>query len=89
MANETTKKQLKEFLLKLVMEYEKLEKERLYLVNEAQARVQAIQAEKQELQAEAQESLTRLNVLLAADEQDQITLQELRNYAQSRINRPA
>ena len=87
MANEITKKQLREYLMGLVKQYETLENERLYLVNEAQARVTAIQAEKQELQTEAQETLTRLNALLTADNQDTITLQELRNYVQSRLSR--
>jgi hypothetical protein len=83
------KEQLNKYLTELVKQYEQIEAERLYLVNEAQARVTAIQAEKADLQAEAQEALIKLNTLRVADGESQLTLQDIRKFIQSRMNRGA
>jgi len=76
--SEIRKTEIYNFLIKLVGQYEQLEAERLYLINEGTARVTAIQAEKQELITEAQEQLDKLNQMRLVDGQDNITLQDLR-----------
>ena len=81
------KDQIYKFLTDLVGQFETLEDERQYLVNNAQARVVAIQAEKAELAIEAQEQLDKLNVMRVADGLDPLTLQEIRAIVNRRKNR--
>jgi hypothetical protein len=76
--SEVRKEAVFQFLLGLAAKYEILEKERLYLVNEAQARVATIQSEKADLIAEAQEQLDKLNAMRAVDEEPAYTLQQIR-----------
>ena len=82
--SDSIKDQVYQFLLKLAAEYEKLEDERLYLVNEAQNRITEIQAQKSEYITEAQNQLDRLNVLRVADGEAELTLQEVRDIAKRR-----
>lgn len=85
--SEVRKEAIYRFLTQLAAHFEVLEKERLYLVNEAQARVTAIQSEKAELIAEAQDQLDKLNVLRVADSQEPLTLQQVRAVVAERPER--
>jgi hypothetical protein len=78
------KNQIQNFLLDMLAEYQRIEAERQWLVNNAQARVTEIQGLKAELRTEAQEQLDKLNILRAADNEPALTLAQLTQIASVR-----
>lgn len=81
--SDVTKRAIKRNLFDLVREYERLSTERTFLMNGVADRLVVVNAERQEIVTEAQAQLDRLNTFRVADGEAALTLQEVRDLANS------